>query len=645
MLVPAGRLGYAIRQSLLVTMPSTLRYLRALVCFMFLGVACVGLAQSESPTDFEAVARTATAEREAGHAQNAIRAYQQAVELKPGWAEGWWYLGSLLYDANQFAKAQSDFAKVVELLPAMGSAWNFLGLCEFETKDYAASRAHLEKGQALGASDDPEIARVAAYHLALLRIKAGEYQPAVELLHASFAEAQVPDEIKLALGLASLHVPLLPSEVDPAHDSLLRSAGEASAASAHGDNDHAIAILSELVKSHPATPFLHSAYGEALTAAHRPQEALEQQRLESELAVNAPGKPAIEERIRQMYAAGKTANAGPAESSDAQWKQAMLAYANGNYAEAASDLKAWLQAKPGDGTAWAVLGLSEFEMKDYDNALIHLQRGRALRFGGSPEAVALANERLAVLLNRAGQFEKATGVLTSRTGSAALNSEGQFVLGMALLRMQIFPEQVDPPIKPVVQTAGATAELLHTSQYDQAFANFESMLKQAPQLPFLHYAYGTALMALSRYDDTEAQMRAEERISRASELPSLRLASIAIRQHRPADAMQSAQRALALAPQSAEAHYLLGRACLESGDVEGAIRALEAASTIAPNSPEIHFNLAKAYARAKQPEKAEQERTLFVRLNEQAEQQKHGTGEGSDVQAAGSELGSAAAPR
>ena len=41
-----------------------------------------------------------------------------------------------------------------------------------------------------------------------------------------------------------------------------------------------------------------------------------------------------------------------------------------------------------------------------------------------------------------------------------------------------------------------------------------------------------------------------------------------------------------------------------------------------PNSPEIHFHLARAYSKAKQPEKAEQERETFARLNAIAEHQR-----------------------
>jgi predicted Zn-dependent protease len=114
----------------------------------------------------------------------------------------------------------------------------------------------------------------------------------------------------------------------------------------------------------------------------------------------------------------------------------------------------------------------------------------------------------------------------------------------------------------------------------------------------------------------------EIKISPKSELPWVSLASIELREHRAAEAAGFAQQALNLAPNSAEAHYLLGRAQLDLSHTDLAIHELEAASKIAPTSPEIHFNLAKAYAKVNQPEKADAERAIFVRLNALSEQQR-----------------------
>ena len=131
-----------------------------------------------------------------------------------------------------------------------------------------------------------------------------------------------------------------------------------------------------------------------------------------------------------------------------------------------------------------------------------------------------------------------------------------------------------------------------------------------------------ALLSLSHFDEAEEQFRQEEKISPRSELPYLRLASIGLRTHRAADANKLAEQALHLAPDSGEAHYLLGKSFLALGQQIAAIAELETAARISPNSPEVHFNLAKAYGRAGLREKEERERAIFTQQNEVAQQQR-----------------------
>lgn len=631
-------------------------------CILVLAWGCVLAVFAQdapsSATDFQSLATAAANAREAGKTDEAIRDYQAAVQVHPDWAEGWWYLGTLRYEEKEFSEARPSFQKVVEFLPAMGAAWNFLGLCEFEIQDYPDARSHLEKGQALGGADDPEIARVATYHLGLLRIKAGEFEAASTLLAASFTDAQIPEQVRNALGLALLRVPLLPTEIDPSQDALLHAAGEAAALAAKGDAFKSIESLAALVRSYPNTPFVHYALGKALANAGRFEDALQQQRMETKLspesalplkeissletrlkrpdaAQQAATKaaklqaktPAVNAEIARLYASRSGTPAASGENQGEGWREAMVEYTSHRFPEAITALKTWLQGKPNDGTAWAVLGLSEFEIKDYDNALIHLQRGRELGFGGTADSVQQANYRLAMLLNRNGQFERASALEASTTMTTGpLAKDVQFVMGMTLLRIALFPEQVAEENRSIVGKAGETAGLLQSSRYEEAFTNFRAMLTQAPNLPFLHYAYGTALIAISRFEEAETEMRAELKISPRSELPYVRLASIALRQRRPADVLAPAQEALKLAPGSAEAHYLLGRAELDMGHAGDAVRELETASKISPKSAEIHFNLAKAYTRAKLPEKAEAERAIFKELNEAAEQQRSHAG-------------------
>ena len=92
--------------------------------------------------------------------------------------------------------------------------------------------AHLEKGQALGTGDDPEMARVAKYHLALLLNRSGDFERASSMLVSAFGQSQLPPQAKVALGLALLRAPLLPDELDPSQDALVHAAGEAASAMA-----------------------------------------------------------------------------------------------------------------------------------------------------------------------------------------------------------------------------------------------------------------------------------------------------------------------------------------------------------------------------------------------------------------------------
>jgi predicted Zn-dependent protease len=59
---------------------------------------------------------------------------------------------------------------------------------------------------------------------------------------------------------------------------------------------------------------------------------------------------------------------------------------------------------------------------------------------------------------------------------------------------------------------------------------------------------------------------------------------------------------------------VLGRALLELGRTEDAIRALERAAVLAPASADVHFALSRAYQRTGRTEAAARAREEFQRL-------------------------------
>jgi len=342
--------------------------------------------------------------------------------------------------------------------------------------------------------------------------------------------------------------------------------------------------------------------------------------------------PILEQRIVLLYANANTTAGTALEDARQHRPRAMQEYAAGQFPDAITDLKASLAGTPGDGTGWALLGLCEFELKDFDNALIHLDRGARLGLSASSESISLARYTYGILLVHAGRFEQAAEVLAAAANvKDPLAAKAEYALGLVLLRRNEFPGAADMQQAALVTAAGRIESLLRESKYDEAFPQFELLLNRYPSTPFLHYAYGTALIALSEFDQATAQMQAEIVLSPGSELPLVRLASIALRQHDPATAIGWSQQALTLAPNSVDAHYLLGRASLETGDVTLALHELETASRLSPASPEIHFNLAKAYARAKMTERAQQERDTFLRLNQAAEGQRRGQDSHADL--------------
>jgi tetratricopeptide (TPR) repeat protein len=688
-------------------------------------------AQEQSPSSFENLAKSAVAARDAGDTEQAIRGYQRAIDVRPDWSEGWWYLGILQYDADRFSAASAAFKRVVQLSPNLGPAWSLLGLCEFETREYESSREHLQKGEELGTGDDAEIARVSKYHLGLLLNRSGEFEKAFSTLSSAFGE-EIPAQGKVALGLSLLRVPLLPQEVDSSKDALIQASGETASVMARGDTVKTINSFRQLLKDYSNIPYLHHALATVLDASgqneaalleeeqemrispqsmlpyleinllelrlgHR-ERALEAAKTALQIAPNdprahqalaktlevmgennkaaaeyrisqalSPAKPVRETRALQMFASngeevpqtprsadsalpslkeiaseatalqgsGKTADAirtyqqalqAHPEWNDGWWNLGMLAYSTGNYPEAITALKVCAQRNLGGGTAWAVMGLSEFAVKDYNNAQIHLQRGQDLGMNGSAESVQLARYQLGLLLNRAGQFGRASELLASVANSGLLTKGIQFALGLALLRIPLLPERVEPAKSKMVLAGGEIAALLHESKYDEALPKFKILLQDYPAVPFLHYAYGTALADLSQYDEAELQLRQEINISPASELPYLALAAIALKTRHAADALPLAQRAVQLRDDSPEAHYLLGRSYLDLDQNNRAMQALERAAKMAPDTPEVHFNLAKAYARLNLSAKSEEERAAFIRLNTLAEKQRSQSG-------------------
>jgi tetratricopeptide (TPR) repeat protein len=229
-------------------------------------ILLAGMVQADDPA-FRDLSGRADAARNANDVPQAVALYRQALALNPKWDQGWWYLGTLLYDADQYTGGRDALSRLVELTPNAGPAWGLLGLCEFETGDYAQALAHIERSLASTSDLQPGMDRVLRYHEALLLTRTGQFDRAVQTYSALIRSGSQSPELVSAVGLAALRTALLPKDIPIGQESLYQTAGKASLFTMSGDLQRAQQTLDDLAARFPDAPNVHYLCGTFLLVA------------------------------------------------------------------------------------------------------------------------------------------------------------------------------------------------------------------------------------------------------------------------------------------------------------------------------------------------------------------------------------------
>jgi tetratricopeptide (TPR) repeat protein len=231
--------------------------------------------KSSTTQNFKQLSEQAGKASEENRLDEAAILYRKALTVQPGWAEGWWALGTLHYDKNQYSQAARAFQKLIALRPANGSARAMLGLCQVELKQYSDALKNLSGAQQLGVIDDSQLRRVVLYQLGSMQLHSRRFGDAKSTFTQLVKDGIRSDEVITGMGIAALGMPPanLPDKNTPGRDVVDR-VGRAESLAAKKEFDEAKQIYTLLTTEYPSYPNLHFAFGRLYLEAHELDEAI-----------------------------------------------------------------------------------------------------------------------------------------------------------------------------------------------------------------------------------------------------------------------------------------------------------------------------------------------------------------------------------
>jgi predicted Zn-dependent protease len=293
-------------------------------------------------------------------------------------------------------------------------------------------------------------------------------------------------------------------------------------------------------------------------------------------------------------------------------------YQMGRYAEATDALRKGIGLAPIFGNGFALLGLSESQLDDPDQALADIRKGEDLGLGGNIPFETAVRVRAAQLLILSSAFDESLAQLQPLTKYPDEPTPVEETMGLCALASPEDIVRLTPLRRAVVDLAGKAAWSFATQHPDRAAAGYRQLLAHYPTEPGVHYAYGLFLMET---DIKQALAEFQEEVQNNSKhWPAmLVIASIQIRQGAPEKAIESLHAAMKAAPTKYRwlCHLNLGRANLDANNATAAISELEDAVRQMPSSASAHFFLAEAYRAAGRKADAAREKAEFEKTKVQ----------------------------
>jgi tetratricopeptide (TPR) repeat protein len=295
------------------------------------------------------------------------------------------------------------------------------------------------------------------------------------------------------------------------------------------------------------------------------------------------------------------------------WNAGSLAYDQDRFAECAPLFKSLTSIKPDLASGWIMSGLCDFGLHRYDEARKSLLIAEQLKFEAPPELSRAGRLHLALVLTRAGAYEKAIVLLTELTRMDRKTQDITIAAGIAGVRKSWLPSEVPESERERVFRMGDAMSTAMEMDANRAIPKFEAALGTFPSDPEIHFRFGAFLL-------TQSPERGLAELKKALEydpvhIPALvGLTTVYLRNGETAPALEYARQAIAAAPEDFATHIVYGRALLETDDLPLATKELETAVRLGPESADAHYSLAAAYSRSGRKEDAARQQEEFKRL-------------------------------
>ena len=299
------------------------------------------------------------------------------------------------------------------------------------------------------------------------------------------------------------------------------------------------------------------------------------------------------------------------------WYLGVLNYDKDRFFDARSFLRHYLAQNPNQGPGWAMLGLCDYQLREYGRALEHLNHATSLGLGGRTQLADTVFYDQAILLTRDGQFEASTRLLYRIRGDAGSRAQGPLEVpaGLNALSYQLLPEEVPSNRLEFVRLMGAAAFARLDQQRGKAKTILRDLVADHPSEKGAHYQYGSMLLEDDLAGGVEEMQKVLD-ISPSDTAARLQLAQYYMQHSQAEKAKPYLDETLKLAPSNPIAHMLNGKMQEAAGDIQGAISELELARQTAPEEPQVLWALLHIYTVAGRRDDAARVKDAIAKVQE-----------------------------